>query len=113
MCVAVCVAVSMSQCVCCSVCCSEYVAVRVLYSPQHVYLCCSVCVLQCVCVCVAVCVCVCVCVCVFTRACLCVFAHVYFFFSPFCVGVGIKVWGGTISRILKIIGLFCRIYSLL
>jgi len=46
----------------------------------------------CVCVCVCVCVCACVCVCV----CVCML-------SESCYGVA------AISRLLEIIGLFCRI----
>ena len=61
-----------------------------------------------VCMCMCLCVCVCVCVCVCAR----VSVHV-------CVGMRVRRWEGecygvaSISRLLKIIGLFCRISSLL
>jgi len=55
-----------------------------------------------VCAYVRVCVCVCVCVCVHVCACACVLRM-----------DEVANWVATISRLLKNIGFFCRISSLL
>ena len=75
--------------------------------------CVCVCADQCVCVCVCVCVCACVCVCVCVFVCVCARVCVRVRANsistqkrptcyPPCYGVA------TISRLLKIIGLFCK-----
>jgi len=57
---------------------------------------------ECVRMCVCVRACMCVCVCMYVCVCMCV-----------CVMVeGCNYGMATISRLLKIIGLFCRISSL-
>jgi len=61
-----------------------------------------VCVCVRVCAYVRVCVCVCVCVCVHVCACACVLRM-----------DEVANWVATISRLLKNIGFFCRISSLL
>ena len=80
--------------------------------PACVCVCVCVCVRVCVCACVGVrlCVCVCVCVCVCAGLCVCVFV-----WNDQCE-VRCKTVGdwcithevATISRLLKIIGLFCK-----
>jgi len=62
----------------------------------RVCVCVFVCMCACVCVCVRVCVCVCMCVCVY--ACVCLTTRSYEL--------------ATISRLLKITGLFCRTKAL-
>jgi len=63
---------------------------------------------MCTCMRVRVRACACVCVCVHAYACACVYIYVFV-----CVCVYIRCGVATISRLLKIIGLFCRISSVL
>jgi len=73
---------------------------------------------SCVCVYVCVCVCMCVYVCVCVCVCVCVMLSVSVPGGVLCVRetehLSICVYGvATISRLLKIRGLFCRLSSLL
>ena len=134
-----CVHVSLLNCVyvcwcvtCYYHCCVCLVAARKRYS-LHMCVCVHACV--CVCVCGRTCVCVCVCLCVFVCVCACnrstrcckktksikcqatfrcvhIRIHIY---THICIYVNNRtqsedVYGvATVSRINKIMGLFCRI----
>jgi len=77
-----------------------------------------VCECVCVCVCVYKCVCVCVRACVRARARVCLYLHmcVYVFagkYTQLYLLFYFEYGVATISRLVKIISLFCRISSLL
>jgi len=73
--------------------------------------CVCVCVYVCVHVCVSVCECMCMCMCV--RVCVCVCLCVYVREKVLECEAQFSYGVASSSRLLKIIGLFCRILSLL
>jgi len=80
---------------------------------RDIHMCVCVCVCACVCVFAYGCVCVCVCVFVYVCVCVCVCLRVFVYIcsakEPYKSNYGVAM----ISRLLKIIGLFYRISSLL
>jgi len=96
---------------------NHLLAICSLSQGGGIYICVCVCVCVCVCasVCVFACGCVCVCVCVFVYVCVCVcvclrvFVYICSAKEPYKSNYGVAM----ISRLLKIIGLFYRISSLL